>query len=995
MDARQSLLAAWADLAPTASASVPLQVATVDDFLWLGTGWSLFASGLPTSITMPRSPTGARMAQLDALNQDAHVLREGWVFLAGSVTREGVRSPVLIPLLSRPVRLASESAPRTAARTLMGTRSVSGAAYDPQMRLRADGEAELLALVEDPDVRAELTDHAEFGRGGFDGQNATPALVRRMPALDNWIQRVVQATGLTDAARIPIDTQDPWTLVGRGNTLRAVVGSALYVTVENPRPVAAAALEAWSSVKGLEATAFGTLYPDPGDGDDDGPDGDHGSGVSDPDAPHQPVLSPFVLSPSQERLVVTARHRPLTVVSGAPGNGKTHAMAAVALDHVANGHSVLIATRSRFAARAIADLIHRVPGPNALRFGDIIEGSSVVDELNDHLLDQPTTDAARALAHCTAERDGLRAGIRSVLEMEVAANDVVGSMTAMRVLAPRAFDLDVDLGALARLATDAGQPATGLFGGRRLRRTRAALAEAVGAPVTDAAAVAAAIECARRRRLALTLDADGGTALGADWDRLATAQGALHASVGAAARERQDHGRRARGAVAELLAALRAGRGKRRQLLAAIDAKALTAAVPLWIGTLSDIEDLLPARPGSFDLVILDEAAHIDQAGAAPALLRGDRAVIVGDPRQLRHVSFLSDDAITAAMDAHGIGDLTGTIDVRRNSVFDRAAAVSPVLELVEHYRSVPHLVEFPIAEFYRGRVDVMTHRPDTDTEDAIDIVVPAADGRDAEVAAVIELLQAMAGRGPNGSVGVVTPFRDHADALEDAVLAHFDEDQIRALGLRVGTVHGFQGSERDTMVLALGLSPGDASGRFGFVENRNLFNVMVTRARKRAVVLTTVTGRREGLLARFLAHADRAPAPAADVGTDDAWAAALAAELARAGIATRAGYALGPWCLDLVLDDDEEAIAFETRVDGGDPDRHIDRHLTLTGLGWRFVEAYPTRWDHDVARAALELPALIDAARRRTLPPPPVSASAAFSPLPAPTPAASITDHS
>ncbi|MGN6693549.1 MAG: AAA domain-containing protein [Aquihabitans sp.] len=200
----------------------------------------------------------------------------------------------------------------------------------------------------------------------------------------------------------------------------------------------------------------------------------------------------------------------------------------------------------------------------------------------------------------------------------------------------------------------------------------------------------------------------------------------------------------------------------------------------------------------------------------------------------------------------------------------------------------------------------------------------------------------------------------------------------MRQLGLRVGTVHGFQGAERDVMLLALGLGPDDPGGRLAFVENRNLFNVMVTRARNRAIVVTTAAPKRDGLLARFLAHADRVPSPVADLGCDDAWTDALAGELARAGIGTRAGYALGPWTLELVLDDPDEAIVFETRVAGADPDLHLARHQALAGLGWRFVEAYPTRWDHDVARAALDLPALIAAARRRTLPHPPRRSPAA-----------------
>ena len=969
MDPRQSLLLAWADLAAAALPSVPLVAAPREDFLWLGPSGGLFTQGLARSCDLPNSAMARRLAQLDALAPESHVLREGWVFLAGTIERDGSAQPIVLPLLSRSVRLATNAVARTVARQIVtGTPVMSG---PPEFRLTADGEAEITELVEDPSVRGDLGDRAEFGRGAFSqmGSNGTigaadaASMLRRMPALRAWIEEVVAHTGLHGEGRLLLDTQDPWALAGRQPGLRAVVGSAVFATRERQHGVAATALQGWARHRDLDRSCFPLLYPV----------GEEGPSLDGPSEPASEIDSPFPLSPSQERVVGLARMRPLTVVSGAPGTGKSHTVAAIALDHVARGQSVLIATRSRFAARAIADLIDRVPGPNALRFGDIIDGSSVVDELNDQLLDRQAVDAEAALGDARTARDSHRRTIARSLQLEVDAQRASGPISAMRVLAPKAFEPDADLEHLERLAADASAPPSGWWQARRHRRAIEDLARNVGAPVSDVGAVAEAIERARRRRAALLLDADGGTVIGEGWEQLATSEDQLHLAIGAAARERQDRGRKARGAVAELLAALRAGRGRRRQLLAAIDADALTAAVPLWIGTLGDIEDLLPARAGSFDLVILDEAAHIDQPSAAPALLRSRRAVVVGDPRQLRHVSFLADAAIDLAMAAHGIPELASVVDLRRNTVFDRAAAVAPVIDLAEHYRSVPHLVSFPIAEFYRDRIDIMTRRPDNDDLDVIEVVVPAEPSRAAEVAHVISMLEARLASGTPDSVGVTTPFREHADAIQAAVLGRFSEGEIRALGLRVGTVHGFQGAERDSMILALGITPDDVSKRLGFLENRNLFNVMVTRARNEQVIVTSVTEPREGLLARYLRHSLRAPVPLPDRGTADPWARSLVAELARAGIATHLGYEVGPWVLDLVLDDRDEAIAFETSVATGDPQLHIDRHAALASLGWRFVEAYPSRWDHDVAAAALAIPELIESARRDRLPPPPV----------------------
>lgn len=55
---------------------------------------------------------------------------------------------------------------------------------------------------------------------------------------------------------------------------------------------------------------------------------------------------------------------------------------------------------------------------------------------------------------------------------------------------------------------------------------------------------------------------------------------------------------------------------------------------------------------------------------------------------------------------------------------------------------------------------------------------------------------------------------------------------ELERLGLRVGTVHAFQGSEAHTVVAVLGLVDDDSPARVRFVSDPNLFNVLVTRAR-------------------------------------------------------------------------------------------------------------------------------------------------------------------
>lgn len=52
---------------------------------------------------------------------------------------------------------------------------------------------------------------------------------------------------------------------------------------------------------------------------------------------------------------------------------------------------------------------------------------------------------------------------------------------------------------------------------------------------------------------------------------------------------------------------------------------------------------------------------------------------------------------------------------------------------------------------------------------------------------------------------------------------------------------------------------------------------------------------------------------------------------------------------------------AVATRV-GSDAAAHLEQRLTLIELGWHVIDAFPTRWSGDAARAAIELAADIGA---------------------------------
>jgi hypothetical protein len=533
-------------------------------------------------------------------------------------------------------------------------------------------------------------------------------------------------------------------------------------------------------------------------------------------------------------------------------------------------------------------------------------------------------------------------------------------LPALAADVPGAFDDAVDLAEASDLLARRGTPADGWWRRRRVdaahRHGRQLLGAGEGVRERR---LTEAIEAATAQRAAAHLAATGGTDLAGQWAALHAAEDALAETVGAAlhrsARSEKRWSPEARRGTAALATALRAGRNRRRELLAALDGPPLIRALPLWIGTVADVEDLLPATPGLFDLVVIDEASHVDQVRAAPVLARARRALIVGDPRQLRFVSFVSDVDVAGVLARHGADE---RLDVRRVSAYDLAAGAAPATWLDEHHRSAPHLIGFSAHRFYDDRIAVATRHPRTETRDAIDVVRVAGATltkgvNQAEVTAVVDVVRGLADAGQAG-IGVISPFRPQAEAIEAALLAAFPVDRIEALRLRVGTVHAFQGSEADVVVASLGLTPEDAPGRRRFVADPHLFNVLITRARERLIVVTSLTSA-DGLLGDYLAYADKPPP--SDPGTEAAgWAATLSAELHRLGVSVRADYAVGSWSVDLCAGPAESAIGVFCGVHPEGPAAHIARQRALHRTGWQLMDGFPSRWDGDPRRAALEI---------------------------------------
>jgi hypothetical protein len=882
--------------------------------------------------------TVARLAALDRLRAHERLLRYGWAFVYGEADRDGARKAVRLPLLSMPVRLAGRSR---------------------ALRVEPAGDVELTALIADRSAAAAL--------------EAT--LVE--PVAPGWLADAAELAGLR-VERVygpgghELGTQWRRRLASGGPY--GILTGALYVVREAAVSDLAGTLRGWAARPGLDGTALAALY----------------TGAAQPPPDAGPVRSPLPLNQAQREIVQRSRTEPLTVVSGPPGNGKSHTVVAAAIDAVDRGQSVLVATQSGYAADVLGDLLRRYPGPTPVLFGDAERRAAIIAELTAGLDTGYGADVLAADEHAVREAAdrvaALEETVLAALDREQRAERadaweplLPGLYLDAPNAAPNADGSAFEPDRATELADRAAAQRPGWWERQRGRRAERALRRLLGAAdAVPLSRLRTALDATADVRARAELAAHGGTDLGPTWSRLHEADTELAAAVGAAiahrARSRGRWNADARRTVAALAAALRSGRNRRREALAGMDGPALVRALPLWVGTVADVEDLLPPVPGLFDLAILDEASHLDQLRAAPVLARARRALVVGDPRQLRFVSFVADTSIEETLRGHGL-DGNPALDVRRNSAYDVAAGAAATTWLADHHRSLPHLIGFSARRFYADRLAVATRHPRNDRADLIDHQHVAGDratdgSLPAEVSAALAAVRALgetepatettgtatgAATGTTTGIAVVSPFRGQVAALESALVAEFSLEEIDRLGLRVGTVHGFQGSEADHVIVSVGVAPDDPAGRLRFVNDPNLFNVLVTRARRSTLVLTGLVDP-PGLLGEYLRYATTPPGPPLSTTPDRAWPAALATELRGLGLAVHPGYPVGSESVDLCLGSGPAAVGLICLVHPAGPAAHLERQRTLARSGWTLCDAFASRWGGNPVDAAITL---------------------------------------
>jgi superfamily I DNA and/or RNA helicase len=248
--------------------------------------------------------------------------------------------------------------------------------------------------------------------------------------------------------------------------------------------------------------------------------------------------------------------------------------------------------------------------------------------------------------------------------------------------------------------------------------------------------------------------------------------------------------------------------------------------------------DLLGER--SFDLVVIDEAAQSTEPGCWVPLLRARRVVLAGDHCQLPP-TILSKEA---AAQGFGVSLMERLADLC-------GAGVSRLLTV--QYRMHRAIMDFSSREFYGGELEAHPSvesrrlaglpgvRREALTEAPVQFIDTAGAGYEEqrepggesrlnpqEADVVCRKVRALLEAGVSaGGIAVIAPYAAQVRLLRE---------RLPVPGLEIDSVDGFQGREKEAVVISLVRS--NAEREIGFLADVRRMNVALTRARRKLLVV-------------------------------------------------------------------------------------------------------------------------------------------------------------
>lgn len=235
-----------------------------------------------------------------------------------------------------------------------------------------------------------------------------------------------------------------------------------------------------------------------------------------------------------------------------------------------------------------------------------------------------------------------------------------------------------------------------------------------------------------------------------------------------------------------------------------------------------------------FDMVIMDEASQCNTAVSLVPIVRGESLMLVGDPQQLSPVILLDEITNEKLKKRYMVTD---EYDYRKNSIYKTYLACDAVSDetlLHNHYRCHKSIIEFNNRKYYSSRLNILSESRETQPLLYVDMQETSSDYKNTAPAEAYEIAK-YASLNRDKNIGVITPFVNQKKLIEEEL------QRAKVTNVSCGTVHAFQGDEKDVILFSTAITDQTQAGTYEWLKNnKELLNVATSRAKDKLIVLSS-----------------------------------------------------------------------------------------------------------------------------------------------------------
>lgn len=233
-----------------------------------------------------------------------------------------------------------------------------------------------------------------------------------------------------------------------------------------------------------------------------------------------------------------------------------------------------------------------------------------------------------------------------------------------------------------------------------------------------------------------------------------------------------------------------------------------------------------------FDMTVIDEASQCNLALSLVPILRGKNLMLVGDPQQLSPVILLDARDNEILRKRYLVSE---EYDYRKNSVYKAflaCDAVSDEILLRNHYRCDRRIINFNNVKYYNNRLNIESKVQSSQPLLMVDVGENHTDCKNTSPREAMEIVEYVKHH-RDKEIGIITPFANQKEYIGQLLK---ENNLVHAT---CGTVHAFQGDEKDVILFSLALTDHTTDRTYQWLKNnQELINVATSRAREQLVIL-------------------------------------------------------------------------------------------------------------------------------------------------------------